>query len=271
MVLLEKKKKKSLLQLEGAEDQAKQWDLEEIDQLTGRLSHVVYVVGDGRFHLCYLYAFHASFGGDYNTRPRHVPRTLAHGFFKDVDFWLNIFRSPEPVGCTIPAFMPPAKICMSSDASNDGIGILVGDTWDAWGLQPGSQKVARKDIGLGESLRVLLCLEMFFDLYPDVSFVKRTYLCDNDNVVKGYEKKSHANPYVNAVLICIYQLVNRHQCILQMKYVDTKHNETDPFLRGIFPPANHPRYRRWSRNNLEYTPAMRAIMILPPIDIFRTV
>lgn len=191
VTLLEKKKQKYLLQLEDAENQEKQWDLEEIDTLTGRLSHIVYVVDHGCFHLCYLYAFHASFGGDYNTRPRHVPRPIAHGFFMEINFWHKIFRNPDPIERVIQPFMPPAKICMASDASKIGIGILVGDTWDARGLQKGWDEAVGKDIGLGEeALGVLLCLEMFFDLNPGISFVKLTYLCNNDNVVKGTRRSA---------------------------------------------------------------------------------
>jgi hypothetical protein len=99
--------------------------------INGTLSHICFVYPHGRAYLTGLSAFVAGFEN------KHKPRWAQPSLRSDIKWWLNILTSPS-IPHSLISKGNTRDLDIWGDASTSwGIGICIGDEWDAWALRPG--------------------------------------------------------------------------------------------------------------------------------------
>jgi len=206
-------------------------NLEELESITGYLAHAALVTTTGRAHLVSLYAWAASFEGNYfkSNYPRD-PRIRS-----DLEWWLELLSRDEPVTLFLHGDYELDTTNIVTDACLEGIGIIVGREWQYWRCRPGWNDDASANIDWAEAIGVELALKAHFDANPLLRRRTIRVWCDNKGVCDGWLKVKHANKNVNATFVRIDKLLEGRECDLEMPWISTHDNDSDAISRGIFP------------------------------------
>ncbi|KAK4698813.1 hypothetical protein P7C70_g7455, partial [Phenoliferia sp. Uapishka_3] len=256
--LLEKKRGKYLALTEMCSMVSHIWVFEHISKLCGYLSHVCYVVLDGRLHMSGLYSLLAKYDLNHDHVVQ-VQRGLQGRLSADLDFWLAILQAPGPIGRSLHSDPYPVfDIKISSDASNKAISIYVGDVWDQFPLQD-NWKGGHNGLNIDvvEAYALYLLLLCVFDLYPNLANATLRLACDNESVVKAWAGLRSRVPIIQLIFEKMYYLLAAHGCAVDLYWVDTKVNtDSDEISRDILPSEG-----RWIRPIIDHLEFMEKFVL----------
>ena len=203
-------------------------NLDDVQQLYGKLLHACLVLPAGRAYLTCLEGFMASFSSN-PFIPHHAPRHTS----SDLSWWLDELRSPA-VSRPIPgpAFVTD-RDAFSDASSGFGIGVVIGDQWRAWRLVPG-WKADGRDIGWAEAIGFELLTRSLCATSVPGQFFK--VFGDNRGVVEGWWKGRSRNWETNRVFRRVHDISSTHRCTFITRYVTSGQNPADGPSRGLYPP-----------------------------------
>ena len=195
--------------------------------ILGTLSHVTIVHQDGRSYLSALSAFISTFANE------HKPRYPRSSVIKDLEWWakkltqMNFARPLSPRGAT-------QDLGIWVDASSTwGIGIIIGNEWDAW-TWSSSWHYEGRDIGWAEAIAVELVARILFERgLSNASILIRG---DNQGVVGSYGRGRGRNLHVNLAIRRTEVIGTSSNVLYMLEYVESKQNKADPISRGELGP-----------------------------------
>ncbi|KAK4699152.1 hypothetical protein P7C70_g7113, partial [Phenoliferia sp. Uapishka_3] len=204
---------------------------ERMEQIAGFLSHLCFLVPGGSTYMVEIYRFKGTMDR-FEPKQRHHPHPPV---LKELRWWLEVLEQPGEIGRFLEAPLPIADVTVISDACPKGIGILVDGQWDYIPCEPGWDTTSEQNIDRAEAIGVLLALILLFAIHGKAldGHVIRA-LCDNQSVVGGWAKGRNRNTAVNLIIRHIDELLCVHGCRLDLKYVKSEENESDPISRGDF-------------------------------------
>jgi hypothetical protein len=195
--------------------------------LLGTLSHVTIVHQDGRSYLSALSSFIATFTND------HKPRYPRISVIKDLEWWVTklthsgFTRHLSHRGTT-------QDLGIWVDASKSwGIGIIIGDEWDAWEWSAPWHYEGR-DIGWAESIAVELAARILSE--RGISNAAILIRGNNQGVVGSYGRSRGRNLHVNLAVRRTEIIGTSSNVLYVLKYVESKLNKADPISRGELGP-----------------------------------
>jgi hypothetical protein len=195
--------------------------------LLGTLSHVTVVHQDGRSYLSSLSSFISTFTNDF--KPRY-PRLSV---IKDLEWWVltlshaGFTRALSHRGAT-------QDLGIWVDASKSwGIGIIIGDEWDAWKWSAPWHNEGR-DIGWAESVAVELAARILCE--RGVANAAILIRGDNQGVVGSYGRGRGRNLHVNLAIRRTEIIGTSSNILYILEYVQSKLNKADPISRGELGP-----------------------------------
>jgi hypothetical protein len=195
--------------------------------LLGTLSHVTVVHQDGRSYLSSLSSFISTFTNDF--KPRY-PRLSV---IKDLEWWVSKLSH---AGFTRPLSHRGATqdLGIWVDASKSwGIGIIIGDEWDAWKWSAPWHNEGR-DIGWAESVAVELAARILCE--RGVANAAVLIRGDNQGVVGSYGRGRGRNLHVNLAVRRTEIIGTSSNVLYILEYVQSKLNKADPISRGELGP-----------------------------------
>ncbi|CDO75102.1 hypothetical protein BN946_scf185010.g27 [Trametes cinnabarina] len=201
-------------------------DLKTVQKLNGTLSHCAFVYPQGRTFLSGLYAFAASFRNEF--APRYPPKSV----ISDLSWWRDLLSQPSAKRTLLPR-MPLADMDLWVDASSSwGIGLVMGDTWDAWRWAVPYEiwHADARDIGWAEMVAIELALRSL-----DQNGLRNANVLlrsDNEGVVHAFKRGRSRNFQVNLSIRRTEALCMARNIVVQPVYVNTKINRADPVSRG---------------------------------------
>ncbi|CDO69769.1 hypothetical protein BN946_scf184766.g14 [Trametes cinnabarina] len=235
VTLAEKKRLKYLGRVEDALRSAKggasRMGLLAVQKLNGTLSHCAFVYPHGRTFLSGLYAFAASFRSEF--APRYPPKSIV----SDLGWWRDVLSKPS-----VKRTLRPRKTLTDLDvwvdaSSSWGIGLVMGDTWDAWKWAVPYEEWHSngRDIGWAEMVAIELALRALEETgVHDADVLIRS---DNEGVVHALRRGRSRNFQVNLSIRRTEALCMALNIVVQPVYVNTKINRADPVSRGIPDPS----------------------------------
>lgn len=204
-------------------------DLERIQRLTGYLVYVTMVIPNWRTFLARLYAFRTSYNNNDNRfDKKHLPRNVR----SDLRKW-QIFLSTPNISSSFRIPPQQSTLYFASDASNLGIGVVVGSYARFSPFEPSWRTDLRADIGPAEAWGVESLLE------AAVAFGLRdcrvTIWCDNEGVnyswVKGYSRSR----LTNRAIFRMNELATVHGLTVRLEYIKSAENPADAVSRNETP------------------------------------
>lgn len=198
--------------------------------VNGTLSHIAFVIPHGRAYLANLSTFISEYPSKFASR--HPPASVV----SDLKWWFNILEKSLPPRNLIP-HGPPVDIDLWVDASTEwGIGILLGDKWNAWKLRPNWRGKGR-DIGWLEAVAVELAIRTLFDAgWRDTSVIIHS---DNQGVIGAFRHGRSRNFQVNLCIRRVESLAMASNVSHLLVYTESARNKADPISRGeIGSPGN---------------------------------
>jgi hypothetical protein len=195
--------------------------------LLGTLSHITVVHQDGRSYLSALSAFISTFTNEHQPR---YPRTSV---IKDLEWWLNkltemnFARPLTPRGET-------QDLGIWVDASKSwGIGIIIGDEWDAWQWSS-SWHTEGRDIGWAEAVAIELVARILYE--QGLSNASILIRGDNQGVIGSYGQGRGRNLHINLVVRRTEVIGTSSNLLYILEYTESKLNKADPISRGELGP-----------------------------------
>lgn len=214
--------------LKLADTQKQRMTLDLASKLGGTLTHITFVYPHGRTYLTSLCVFIASFGDNKFTQ-RYPPRSV----ISDLKWWRKLLKEPT-VARSLRPRGPCQDIGISVDASTEwGIGIVIGNTWDAWyWAMPASEwKREGRDIGWAEMVAIELVVRRLEELgTADANLLVRS---DNEGVIKAVRRGRSRNFQVNLAIRRVEAICMARNLVISLEYVCTTANKADPVSRGI--------------------------------------
>jgi hypothetical protein len=227
MVLLPEAKKTKYIKAIQAWESSRTHILEETQKLHGKLLHASLVIPAGRAYLTGLERMLALFH-DSPFMPRTPPRSTP----SDLQWWKNRLQQPS-ITRPIPGTRRVLDLQAFSDAASEtGIGIVIGDRWQAWRLQAGWDKDG-KDIAWAEAVGFELLVRTIIAAHGTGNEY-RVY-GDNTSVVEGWWKGCSRNKHVNGVFRRIHDLSEEAQSLFHAFYIPSGSNPADNPSRGNCP------------------------------------
>ena len=199
----------------------------EAESVLGTLVHCSLAVPNGRSRLPSISRFTTSF--NYLSSP-FARRTPNPSVLSDINWWRTQLSD---VFCGSTLSKPPVtnSIEFWVDASSSwGIGIILGDEWDAWKLQPGWDKGGR-NIGWAEIIAIELGL--LFAIHRGHSDIHFLVKSDNQGVIHAIEGGKSRSSEQNSVLQRITLLLSHHKLWISSLYVPSIDNLADLPSRGL--------------------------------------
>ena len=141
---------------------------------------------------------------------------------------------------------------ISCDASETGIGIIVGDLWDHFSLRPDWRSTrGGHNIDTPEAIAVELSLLALFAEHPDIRNATIAIVSDNEGITDAWEARRSREPTVNACFLRVQLILAERACRLKLVCVESARNkDADWISRGRFP-TDRP---RWGRGGLQVAP-----------------
>ena len=187
------KKSRYLSKLQSWTDGQK-FSRKEAESVLGTLVHCSLAIPNGRSHLPALYRFVSSFNGSSSPFIQQLPNLSV---LSDITWW-HEHLSLDFCGSLLSKPPPTSPVEFWVDAlSTWGIGIILGQEWDAWMLYPGWDKGGR-DIGWAEI--VAIELRLLFAAHRNFSNIHFLVNSDNQGVIHAIEGGKCRNPEQNVVL-----------------------------------------------------------------------
>jgi hypothetical protein len=223
------KKQRYLLKLEPW-TYGRKFSRKDTESLLGTLVHCSLALPEGRSHLPAISRFASSFNfiSSPFTRLTPNPSVLA-----DVSWWRNQL-SADFCGSSLSKPPPVSNLEFWVDASSSwGIGVILGNEWDAWQLRPGWEKDGR-NIGWAEIVAIELGLLLASHRgYSDTHFLVKS---DNQGVIFAIEGGKSRSPEQNSVLQRITLILSQRKLWISSLYVPSLENLADLPSRGLTPP-----------------------------------
>lgn len=229
--LLESKRLKYIARLEGlltriyASDKLSLKDLEKIH---GTLLYATFIYQDGSSHLPPI--SHAMYGflGNYTTT-RYASKSLR----KTLEWWLARLRS----GTTYRILHPLRALQdlgLFVDASTSwGVGILIGDQWDAFELRDTWKSPEKRGRGICWLEAIALELLFYYLGARNISNCRLLIHSDNYGAMGALRKGRCKNEAINLCARRSTEFLARHMIVADFVYVASAENPADPISRGI--------------------------------------
>ena len=204
--------------------------LNEVQKLHGKLLHASLVIPAGRAYLIHLEAMLGIFS-DSPFKPRMPP----HGCIEDLLWWSSILSNPpQPIHIPAPCFIH--DFAAFSDASSGvGVGIIIGEQWQAWTLHPGWNSDGW-DIGWAESVGFELLVQHIVS--SGASNIHFKVFRDNRGVVEGWWNRHSRNKLTNDTFKRIHSLMDEADCTVITRYIPSGKNPADGPSHGLYPPSH---------------------------------
>ncbi|SJK98561.1 uncharacterized protein ARMOST_01829 [Armillaria ostoyae] len=196
----------------------------EASSLHGTLQHVCFVYRAGKAYLPALSAFVGHFPNKWVAH--HPSKTV----WNDLEWWKACLSAPS-LGRSLTA-RQHIDMDIWVDASDWGIGLVVGGYWAAWKLAPGWRSEGR-EIGWSESIAIELAAQYVTSAttYTDTIFDLRS---DNTGVIDAHNMGRSRNPQRNASIRRLSLLLASRNLALAPSYVQSQNNLADPISCGVF-------------------------------------
>jgi len=203
--------------------------LQDVMKIHGSLCHIAYIYPDGRNRLPSLSNFICTFQNNTFTY-RYPPKSV----FSDLSWWKIILSR----GCISRPLIPrgnPTDLRIFVDASTSwGIGLLIGESWDAWKTSP-SWKGPFRDIGWLEGVALELLIYVLEEKgLHDLHVLVHS---DNQGVIGAFDKGRSRNYETNLSIRRSASVLSALNISLSLVYVQSEKNPADPISRGINGPA----------------------------------
>lgn len=198
----------------------------EAMSINGTLSHVSFVIPRGRAYLSNLSAFISQFNSSSSRfAARHPPNSVV----VDLQWWFDTLSRSSPARDLTPRGATQ-DIDMWVDASTEwGIGLLLGEKWNAWTLREG-WKGSGRDIGWLEAIAVELAVLTLADIgWKNASILIRS---DNQGVIGAFHSGRSRNFQVNLCIRRVEVVAMTTNVTHILSYVESAKNRADPISRG---------------------------------------
>ena len=206
--------------------------LQDTRELYGKLLHACSVVPAGRAYLTSLERM-LKIGTDKPFIPHRPERFIK----SDLEWWSETLLS----GKATRRIWEPSNfvdIQAFSDASSEiGIGLVVGDRWQAWKLSP-SWKThnGKRDISWAEAVG----FELLVYTIASIPFADECFILygDNTGVIEGWQNGRHRNREANKCFKRIHEFIGALPRRLEVhtKYIPSELNPADGPSRGLYGP-----------------------------------
>jgi len=191
--------------------------------ILGTLSHVTVVHQEGRSYLSALSAFISTFTSE------HKPRYPRSAVLKDLEWWAVKLSQPG-VTRALASRGEVLDLGIWVDASKTwGIGIVIGDRWDAWQWKAPWHFEGR-NIGWAEAVAVELVARILLE--RGLSNAAVLIRGDNQGVIGSFGRGRGKNFHVNLAVRRTDIIASSSNMVYILEYVDSSHNKADPFSRG---------------------------------------
>lgn len=223
--LADDKLKIRISQIEDFLNPSATWSYNQVDVFVGRLSHVSYLLPQLKCYLCSLYGWKARWV--HHRAKQQLPEDVR----EDVTFWhdtLKTFKNLRLI--PIPS---PTEISWVGDASDWGIGVLIGKNWIQFKASPNWRLSGShvRTIAWLETVAIRLGLLMAIKL----GFTKGCNLLvwtDNTTSQAALERRKSRDKEVNSEWKIIQQLLIDNQIDLTPRRVISEDNIADKLSRG---------------------------------------
>lgn len=197
--------------------------------INGTLSHVSFVIPHGRAYLANLSSFIAQFNAYPKSHARFVARHPPSSVKNDLRWWLNTLSQEHPPRCLKPRGTTQ-DVDLWVDASTEwGIGIVLGNSWNAWTLHEGWKGNGR-DIGWLEAIAVELAVRTLFDRgWKDAAVLIHS---DNQGVIGSFQRGRSRNFQVNVCIRRVEAIAMASNVFHVLSYVESARNRADTISRG---------------------------------------
>lgn len=195
----------------------------EAMSINGTLSHITFTIPHGRSYLSNISQFIAQYPS------RFASRFPPPSVINDLKWWFNTLSHDQPPRSLSPRGSP-IDIDIWVDASTDwGIGICIGNQWDAWRTIAG-WKSSGRDIGWLEAIAVELAVRaLYFAGWKDKSIIIHS---DNQGVIGAFSHGRSRNFQVNLAIRRVEQLAMVSNVLHILTYTPSADNKADPISRG---------------------------------------
>jgi hypothetical protein len=232
--LPEKKRLKYLSKLDGiisALSKSPFMSFKDALSIHGTLSHIAFVIPHGHAFLLNLSCFTSTFPREMHfARCKPPPSVL-----NDLKWWCDVLSKTPPPRILTPRG-PPQDIDLWVDTStNWGIGLTLGDRWDAWSTTNGWKGEGR-DIGWLEAIAVeLAVLTLHAAGWRDSSVLIHS---DNQGVISAFKQGRSRNFQVNLSIRRVQAIAMESNMLHHLFYTELLANKVDPISRGETGPAS---------------------------------
>jgi hypothetical protein len=203
--------------------------MQDVMKIHGSLCHIAYIYPDGQNRLPSLSNFICSFQ-DNNFTYRYPPNSVITNLL-----WWKLILSRSCITCTLIPWGHPTDLHIFVDASTSwGIGILIGQQWDAWQTSL-TWKGPFRDIGWLEGVALELLIYA-----PEEKGLHGAHLLihsDNQGVIGAFDKGRSRNFEVNLSIRHSTSVLSTRNISLSLVYVESEENPADPISRGINGPT----------------------------------
>lgn len=201
------------------------WNYHQVEVFIGRLSHVSYLLPQLKCYLCSLYGWKARWV--HRQAKQHLPEDV----YEDVSFWLVTLKSFKNLRL-IP-LPEPVDILWVGDASDWGIGVLIGSKWTQFEAITGWRTSGKftRTIAWLETVAIRIGLLMVIHLGVGKGW-NLTVWTDNTTSQAAVDRRKSRDKEVNGEWRIIQRILIDEQININSKRVTSEDNVADKLSRG---------------------------------------
>lgn len=202
------------------------FSFDQVEVLTGRLTHVSYILPQLKCYLNSLHRWKKSW--IHKFAKQHLPLDAR----EDLEYWkksLDSFRNHR----LIPSLQPKDIKWVGDASTSFGIGVLIGSKWSQFKLKTGWELRGNVKRGIAwlETVAIRIGLLMLIEMrWPKGQNL--TVWTDNTTCENTLRKRKSRDTSVNEEWKCIQHLLITHQLDLTPVRVTSKDNIADKLSRG---------------------------------------